>query len=427
VTPARIVRVFGLLGLLAALLVAPIRMDNTGEGGLPGLAHVERIAQSYCAGQLPKIAATTAVVYAVDGALSLLEDVRIPIINTAPGKMLSGPHEAIRSLGNVLLLCTGLFGLGTAVMGMITFFCFKLLIPGAIVLRLIHECRPGLFVRAGTMARSLATGAILLWLFFPATTLLAGYVDAVCLDERLAEQVHKMEADTAELDAAKGVVSSGVETDRDLGAAVVETAKTIGSALNGLEQPGHVRAEQAQTLLAFRVALGRFAGQHAVDFVPVVAGGNKHFRQAEILVQLVESRHGPGPPHRDHARAHLVAEQPAVAGGHVKRPVQKSLQDAVDAAVVDRRSDHQAVRRKHGFKPAVDGIVGKAALPVLLLCAAAAADAAVQRVAADFDPFDPDAPVFQNLRHHGKPEGRIALLSPGTAVEHHDLHVRSPF
>jgi hypothetical protein len=187
--------------LLLFLLALPVQ---TGERGkyLPVLRVVDEFSQNHCADQLSKVTAAVAITMVVNGALALLEEVRLPLVGIAPGKILSGRHEAMKTLLNALLLCSLLLALGATIMGMLSLFCFKALIPAALLLRILYECWPGTFAWAGNISRPLATGAMLLWLFFPATMLLTKCVNHVFLDERLAAEMRMMEADKTILSAA---------------------------------------------------------------------------------------------------------------------------------------------------------------------------------------------------------------------------------
>ena len=184
--------------LLLLLPALPVHTDKDGMH-LPVLRFVDEGTRNYCADQLSKVAAAAAITIVVDGVLSVLEEVRIPVINIAPGKALSGRHEAIKTLLNALLLCSLLLATGATAMGMLPIFCFKVLIPTALFLRILYICRPETFAWAGKTARPLATGAILLWLFFPVTMLLTKCVNHVFLDARLAAEMRTMEAETTKL------------------------------------------------------------------------------------------------------------------------------------------------------------------------------------------------------------------------------------
>jgi hypothetical protein len=130
-----------------------------------------------------------------------LEELRVPLINFAPGKMLSSLNNDIQRLGAALLLSTAMFVLGATIIDMITFICFKLLVPGALVLRIFYECRRETFAWTWEVAKPLAAGAILFWLYFPATALIGNYVQKAYLDGRIAAEMRAMEVNKAQLES----------------------------------------------------------------------------------------------------------------------------------------------------------------------------------------------------------------------------------
>ena len=191
--------------LLLFLLALPIQMGEKANKHIPGLHQIEEVARSYCVEQLPKIAAATAITYAVSGVISVLEELRFSavVVSIAPGKALSSINDTIKSLGKALMICTVLFVLGTTIIDMITLICFKLLIPGALILQILHECHTKKFAWAKDVAKPLATGAILLWLYFPATALIGNYIQNTYLDGRIAAEMQAMEADKTGLGAIR--------------------------------------------------------------------------------------------------------------------------------------------------------------------------------------------------------------------------------
>ena len=239
--------------LLIPLLALPIRMDARGNSHLPGLRQVEETAQSYYAGQLPKIAAATVFANVVSGALSLVEEAHFSVVvfSIAPGKLLSGLHDSIRQLNNALLFCAGMFATGTIIMGMLTFICFKLLIPVALGLRILYVCHPAIFFWAGNLSRTLATGAVLLWLFFPTTALINKYVQSAYLDERIAEQMQAMETDNARLQA----IQEGLIQEEAPNAAPDAAAKEAGTSVDSSQDKSGVLSKGLEMISRIGAAL----------------------------------------------------------------------------------------------------------------------------------------------------------------------------
>ena len=271
--------------LLMILLALPIRMSAQGNSHLPGLRHVEEIAQRYYTEQLPKVAAATVFTHVVSGALALVEEARFSVVvfSVAPGKLLSGLHDSIRQLGNALLLCTGMFATGTIIMGMLTFTCFKLLIPAALALRILCTWRPELFRWAGNISGVLATGAILLWLFFPTTALVNSYVQSAYLDERIAAQLKAMEADKANLQAIQeGILHEEAAPKKE---AAKSPAPQEASAASRHDEPGiFSRGMDAISRVGAALSPGELrAGMQARITAATDAAGNI----VQSLVQVV--------------------------------------------------------------------------------------------------------------------------------------------
>jgi len=271
----RILTCAGLLLLLLALLLLPIRMGEQGNSHIFVLRQVETIAQNYVAEQLPKLAAATAITYVVNGTIAVLEELHISVIviSAAPFKVLSGINDSIKSLGNALLLCTGLLVFSSTIIDMLSFFCLKVLIPIAIVLRILHEWNATFFAWAGTLSRSLGIGAILVWLFFPTTSLVTKYINAVYLDALVAEQMRTVDATTKKLDAVREATLNAEEAGRsgdtdkartdgskspDTEPGLLSRAvKNIGAALNPLAMVDAMKAKiQVAIDLAGNIAKG---------------------------------------------------------------------------------------------------------------------------------------------------------------------------
>jgi hypothetical protein len=240
------------LGLLIFLTALPIRMSAQGNSHFPGLSHIERIAHNYCAEQLPKVAAAALTTPIVGGILSVLEDIQfsVVLVSVAPGKLLSDVHDSIRSLSGLLSLCAGLLVLGATVMGMITFICFKVLIPVGIIFRTLHECRPEAFAWAGNISRQLVLGAFLLWLYFPATALINKYVHAAYLDARIDAQMAMMETEKAELSATQQELLQAEASPAATTAEPVKAASEAGKEASRTDQSAH-SAPPEKTITGF--------------------------------------------------------------------------------------------------------------------------------------------------------------------------------
>ncbi|MDR0466336.1 MAG: hypothetical protein LBH94_03150 [Deltaproteobacteria bacterium] len=259
------------LGLLLLLAVLPIRMGVKGNAHIPGLGHMEEIAQNHWDEQLAKIAAATALAFGISGAVSVLEELHFSVVvaSAAPFKALSGINGSIKSLGNSLLICTGLFILCATLMGMISFICFKLLFPAALIFRLLQEVHPELFACLGNLVRPMATGALLLWLFFPATALLSQYVQKSFLDERIAQEMRILATDKEKLDAVREGAQAKNDGDEAKAARPASEPGQSDAKRDAAPQNGGMLAKSMDAL---RKA-GAFVGETAANVGAAVGEG----------------------------------------------------------------------------------------------------------------------------------------------------------
>ena len=89
-----------------------------------------------------------------------------------------------------------------------------------------------------------------------------------------------------------------------LGRLLFRKAVCIPRQGNAPHQECHVPGQGAHGLHPLRV-LGRFAGETAVDAVPILAGGDGHAGYGEEFVQLVKGGLQPAPAGRDNRRAYF--------------------------------------------------------------------------------------------------------------------------
>ena len=205
--------------LLAVLLLLPIRMGEKGNTHIPVLRSVEAFSQAYCVEQLPKVGGALATTYLIRGIGEFWEEfsVTLPLLRAeiALGETITGLTDSLGSLAKMLLFCSGMLFLGATIIGMITFICFKLLIPFALGLRILYECCPEKLAWANEISRLLWTGALCFWLFFPATSGITQYIQRAYLDERIATEMTAIEEDQKKLDDLQGEVLPADETSAD--------------------------------------------------------------------------------------------------------------------------------------------------------------------------------------------------------------------
>ena len=224
------------LCLLVLLAMLPIRMNVNGNEHIPCLRDLEALVQNYCSETLPKIIIAHGVTRLVGGALSVAQDVHIPIINAAPGKVLSGVHNTIRELGTTLLICIGIVSAGSLLVGMLTFFAVKLLLPAALFLRILHNCRPTTFAWAERVSTTLCKTAILAWLFLPTVALVNGYVQSSYLEDQYSAQMRTIEEEMVIFNEATIAIESHALPSAD--SASLEGESTKETPEGKTEAPG---------------------------------------------------------------------------------------------------------------------------------------------------------------------------------------------
>ena len=112
---------------------------------------------------------------------------------------------------------------------------------------------------------------------------------------------------------------------------------------NALHQERHVAGKRAHGLQAFAI-LERLARRAAMHAVPVLAGGNRHAGNGEILVKFIKGGGKPAAPCHSNRCADLHR---LVKGRAEEEAVQKCYQRSVGRSIVNGRADHETVA---GFK-----------------------------------------------------------------------------
>ena len=152
-----------------------------------------------------------------------------------------------------------------------------------------------------------------------------------------------------------------------------------------------------------------------MDAVPILAGGDGHIADGEILIQLVKGGRAATPAGADHTGPHLHG---LVEGGAVKQAVQNGNEGGIGGGIVHGTGHHQAVRRLKFGGQDIDGIVENAAAQ---LPAATTGNAAANGLLTHLNGFGLDAQVGEGTLQLPKGQGGVAL-GPGAAVDHQDFH-----
>lgn len=193
--------------LLVALLLLPLRMGEGVNAGVPLIGAAEQLAADYCGRTLERATAAYVSAKVVDRIISTIQRAEISVtpvgvgLTFAPGELLAAANEAIERVSAALFTVMGLMLVEKLSIGLISWLCFKLLLPLALVLSLLRHLTGGRLPRLAPVTRFLARLAVLLWCFFPAVALAAGYVESAYLDAEYARQMDENAGEEKRLDA----------------------------------------------------------------------------------------------------------------------------------------------------------------------------------------------------------------------------------
>lgn len=210
------------IALLVALLLLPLRMGEGVNAGVPVIGAAEQLAADYCGRTLERATAAYVSAKVVDKTISMIQRAEISVtpigvgLTFAPGELLAAANEAIERVSAALFSVMGLMLVEKLSIGLISWLCFKLLLPLALVLSLLRHLTGGRLPQLAPVARFLARLAVLLWCFFPAVALAAGYVESAYLDAEYARQMDENAGEEKRLDALGKEFAESVPEDQSL-------------------------------------------------------------------------------------------------------------------------------------------------------------------------------------------------------------------
>lgn len=208
--------------LLVALLLLPLRMGEGVNAEVPLIGAAEQLAADYCGRTLERATAAYVSAKVVDKTISLIQRAEISVtpvgvgLTFAPGELLAAANEAIERVSAALFTVMGLMLVEKLSIGLISWLCFKLLLPLALVLSLLRHLTGGRLPQLAPIARFLARLAVLLWCFFPAVALAAGYVESAYLDAEYARQMDAAASEEKRLDALGREFAESVPQEQGL-------------------------------------------------------------------------------------------------------------------------------------------------------------------------------------------------------------------
>lgn len=208
--------------LLVALLLLPLRMGEGVNAEVPLIGAAEQLAADYCGRTLERATAAYVSAKVVDKTISLIQRAEISVtpvgvgLTFAPGELLAAANEAIERVSAALFTVMGLMLVEKLSIGLISWLCVKLLLPLALVLSLLRHLTGGRLPQLAPIARFLARLAVLLWCFFPAVALAAGYVESAYLDAEYARQMDEAASEEKRLDALGREFAESVPQEQGL-------------------------------------------------------------------------------------------------------------------------------------------------------------------------------------------------------------------
>ncbi|WP_300709827.1 hypothetical protein [uncultured Desulfovibrio sp.] len=208
--------------LLVALLLLPLRMGDGVNAGLPIIGAAEQLSADYCRRTLERATAAYVSAKVVDKVISMIQRAEISFtpmgvgLTVAPGELLAATNEAIERVSAALFSVMGLMLVEKLGIGMLSWVCFKLLLPVALALLLLRHAAGTRLPWLGQSGRFLARLALLLWCFFPAVALAADYVEHAYLDAEYARQMDEVAAGEKRLDALGKDFAESVPEDQGI-------------------------------------------------------------------------------------------------------------------------------------------------------------------------------------------------------------------
>ena len=192
--------------------------------------------------------------------------------------------------------------------------------------------------------------------------------------------------------------------------------KTEGFLAEGdaLNQKGHVPRQNTHGLLALFVHFG-LAFIASVNGVPILAGGNGHIGNGEVLIELIKGRRAAATPGAHHGRAHLHGLVKVCA---VEKSVKQRDQGGVCRGIVNRTCHHKAVCLFKFFGDFIDRVIKDAFTRSV---AVMTRDTAADILMADLHRFRLYALFDKYFLHLAYGNGSVAFR-PGTAVDNQNLH-----
>ncbi len=225
-----------LLGMVfMGLLFLPIRIGKNANADIPIIGSMEQSAYTYCAKTANKVIVTYATAKLVDKIISTIQHTEIQFspfglgVTLAPGELLAAANDSIERLCTLLFSIAGVMLFAKLSIGMMSFACFKVLLPAAILFFFL-----GMFERFRRWARPLSgflcQTALIIWIIFPLTSWVNNYVESAYLDKEYAVIDNELKSNSENIKQLE-------ESIQKAGSAVVALSALQGNSTSSVNFP----------------------------------------------------------------------------------------------------------------------------------------------------------------------------------------------
>jgi hypothetical protein len=199
-----------LIGALLILLVLPIKMGMDANKDIPVIGYMESISKKYCDEIFKQAFASYVATGATKAAISFADSftVSLAVVSVSPGKLLRPAMDTLDRLQAGFSVVMLAMLAGKLTIGLLSFFCIKLMLPAAIILKILHIFCPQAFAFSSNLTKSLVKMALLIWFLFPAGAAINLYVQSAYTNNVYDTNIKEVEIEKSHIDAISGDISA---------------------------------------------------------------------------------------------------------------------------------------------------------------------------------------------------------------------------
>lgn len=190
----RRISTFLIVGLFALFLL-PVGLGSGTNTYVPIIGWGESIVNTYCLNTLQKTQDAYLVTQVLDGAIAIARSAEANVgvlgvgVTASPGEILSPVHDSIKTLSSFFSEVILLVMVEKQAMGMLSYLCFKILLPTGILCFLAHSLSGGQFPRAKKAGALLCKTAFIVWLLLPSAAFLCNFVEKQYINPKYTAHV----------------------------------------------------------------------------------------------------------------------------------------------------------------------------------------------------------------------------------------------